>query len=184
MQGAASANAAGTTGLSEMKLTSIVTNSGGSGRRAASSWSNVGVLERDQVGACAQTLVQLTVPDVDRVHAPGAACEQHLGKAAGRSTDIETDASRDIYSRLLKCSREFDAAARHPGMRRRGLQRGVEQNCSRRLGNNDGVGRNQSGCGCGLRLRAAREQAALHEQLIGAAAVGHGLRAAQPRLMR
>ena len=129
--------------------------------------------------------MQLVVPDVDRVHAPGAACEQHLGKAAGRSTDIETDASRDIYSRLLKCSREFDAAARDPGMRRCRLQRRIDRDLGRWLGDDDGVGRNQSGCDRGLRLRAAREQAALHEQLIGAAAVGHGLcAAAQPRLMR
>ena len=38
--------------------------------------------------------MQLAVPDIDRVDAPGAACEQHLGETAGRGADIEADAAR------------------------------------------------------------------------------------------
>ncbi len=43
-------------------------------------------------GRRAQPRMQLAAPDVDRVDAPRAAREQHLGEAAGRGADVETDA--------------------------------------------------------------------------------------------
>ena len=66
--------------------------------------------------ARAQALVQLTVPDIDRVHEPGTAREQHVGKTAGRSADVEANASVNVDPRLLERCRELDAAARDPRM--------------------------------------------------------------------
>ena len=116
--GRASASAAGSTSLSGMKLTSTVTRSGGSASRDGSSLRMSVASIDDHVGAPAKTRMQLVTPDVDRVDAAGAACEQHLREAAGGRADVEADAAGRFDAEMIERGRELDAAARHPGMRR------------------------------------------------------------------
>ncbi len=42
--------------------------------------------------------MQLVASDIDRVDPPRAAREQHLGEAAGRGADVETERGRTIGS--------------------------------------------------------------------------------------
>ena len=62
--------------------------------------------------------MQLAVSDIERIDAMCAAREQHLREAAGRRAGIEADLAGRIEAEMVKRSRELDAAARHPGMRR------------------------------------------------------------------
>ena len=73
-------------------------------------------------GRARRRAMQLPMPDIDRVDAPCAAREQHLGEAAGRGADIEADAASRIEAEMIERGRELHAAARHPGMRRLGAQ--------------------------------------------------------------
>ena len=63
-----------------------------------------------------QARMQLAVADIDGVDAPGAAGEQYLAEAAGRSADIEADATPRIEAEMFKRRGELDSAARHVGM--------------------------------------------------------------------
>ena len=123
----------------------------------------------------AQRRMQLLAPDIDRKHEGGAAREQHLGEAAGRCADVETDVALDVDGILLQRARKLDAAPRDKGMRGLGLQHGVGGNgfgwfCHRLF-----VGHHEAGFDGGPRPRAAFEQAAFDQQHIGAfAGRGHG----------
>ena len=176
----ASASAAGSTSLSEMKLTSTVTRSGGSSSRAGSSLRMSVASIATTSGRAAQARVQLPASDVDRIDAPRAAREQHLGEAAGRGADVEADAAGRIEPEMIERGRELHAAARHPGMRRRRLQRGVGGDLLGRLGDGDAVGGHHAGGDRLLRLGAALEQAALDQQPVGAHALCHGISIASP----
>ena len=76
--------------------------------------------------------MKLAAADIDRIDAPRAAREQHLGEAAGRGADIEADAARDIDAEMVERRRKLDAAARHPGMR--GLARAALRRSRNLLG--------------------------------------------------
>ena len=89
--------------------------------------------ERHDLGPPAQARMQLAAPDIDGIDAPRAAREQHLGEAAGRGADIEADAARRIDAEMVERGRELHAAARDPGMRRRGAQRRIGGDLVRRL---------------------------------------------------
>ena len=60
--------------------------------------------------------MQLAAPDIDRIDAPRAAREQHVGEAAGRSADIEADAPRRIEAEMIERGGELQPAARDPRM--------------------------------------------------------------------
>ena len=45
--------------------------------------------------------MQLAAADIDGIDVPGAACEQHLGEAAGRGADVETDVARGIEPEMI-----------------------------------------------------------------------------------
>ena len=92
----ASAIAGGSTNLSEMKLTSMVTKSGRFIEPAGGKGANVGGLERNNLGPGTQCLVQLAATDIDRIDASRATVQQHLRKSAGRGADIEADATLRI----------------------------------------------------------------------------------------
>ena len=81
----------------------------------------------------AQRGMQLLAPDVDREHQAGAVGEQHLGEAAGRGADVETDMILDVDRIVLQRARQLDAAARDKGMRGLRLQHGVGGNGLGRL---------------------------------------------------
>ena len=78
--------------------------------------ADIGVLERDHVGARAQFRMQLTASDIDCVDLPRPALEQHLGEAAGRGADIESNPPRRIEAEMIERGRKLHTAARHPWM--------------------------------------------------------------------
>ena len=95
----ASVPTAGSTSLSEMKLTSMVARSGGSASRDGSSL-RMSVCSRETISRRARRRwCKLAGADIDRVDALGAARQQHLGEAAGRGADIEADTAGDIEMR-------------------------------------------------------------------------------------
>src|SRR5215831_13401123 len=55
--------------------------------------ADVGLLHRYDLAARGDARVKLAGPDIDGINASCAARRQHLGKAAGRSADIETDSA-------------------------------------------------------------------------------------------
>ena len=55
--------------------------------------------------------MKLAAPDIDGINALGAAQNQNLGKAAGRSADIDADAIRDIELKMIERRRQLDPAA-------------------------------------------------------------------------
>src|SRR5215468_12217358 len=116
--------------------------------------------------------------DVDRVDAPRAAREQHLGEAAGRGADIEADAAARIEFEMIERGRELHAAARHPRVSRHGVQRCIDRDLVRRPADQDVIGGDEAGRNRSLRLGTAREQAALDQQAIGAQTWRHGARLA------
>ena len=76
-----------------MKLTSMVTRSGGASKLDAGERADVGLFERDDLRSPAQARVQLPAADIDRIDPLRAALEQHLREAAGRGADVEADAA-------------------------------------------------------------------------------------------
>ena len=124
--------------------------------------------------------------DIDRVNAPRAAINKHLGKAAGRGTDIKTNTVSGIKPKMIQRRRQFDAAPRDIRMCCAGPQRCVDRNLFRRLAYNPFIGgdeacRNGGLCFGGLsdrprstsrrsaRCRVLKDQFsdALHELLAG-----------------
>ena len=63
--------------------------------------------------------VELAVADVDRDDAARAARQQHVGEAARRRPDVEAGETVGIERESVERRREFQAAARNPGMRPR-----------------------------------------------------------------
>ena len=123
--------------------------------------------------------MQLVATDIHGIDLPGAACQQELGKSAGRGADIEADAAARIKcgveSELIEGGRELYATARDVRMRRLGAQGRVGRYFLRRPLDDELIGAHTTrGNGC-LRLSSALEYAALHEQTIDANAAGHAL---------
>src|SRR5262252_10580292 len=79
--------------------------------------TDVGLLERDDLGPRTQPGMQLIATDIDRVDASRAAFDQDLGEAAGRGADVEAHLAGDVECQTVERMRELDAAARHPGKR-------------------------------------------------------------------
>ena len=125
---AASDSATGSTAFSEMKLTSMTTMSGRIGSRLPSKLRiSVSSIETILGWPCSEGCNWLA-PDVDGKHQAGAVGEQHLGEAAGRGADVETDVILDVDRIALQRARQLDAAARDKGMRGLRLQHGVGGN--------------------------------------------------------
>ena len=184
---AAKASAGGSTSLSEMKLTSQTTRSGGGSRSGRGKGADIGLLQRHDFRPRAQAVVQLPAADIDRVDLGRAAFEQHLREAAGRGADIEADAAFRIEAEMVERRRQFHAAARDIRMRRARFDLGVGCDFLRRLGDELAVGAHQAGLDRGLRLGAAVEQSALDQQSIDAFFVGGhgaGLKPASPSRRR
>ena len=104
---------------------------------------------------------------------PGAARQQDLGEAAGRGAKVEACAAFRIKAEMIERGGKFDAAARHPRMRRRGPQDAVERERIRRLADQHVIGGHQASFDRRLRPGAALEQPAFDQQKISAFASGH-----------
>src|SRR5262249_56909322 len=108
---------------------------------------------------------------------PGAACQQALGKAAGRGADVETNSVARVEQRIgaemIECGRELYAAARHVRVRRLRAKHGVSGNLLRWPCDDNLVGTHATRGDGTLCLRAARKQAALDEKPVNAKAAGH-----------
>ncbi len=74
---------------------------------------------------------------------------------------------------MIKRGRKLDPAARHIGVGRRRLDGSVGSDRVRSLAHRNAIGGDEASRDCGLRPRAAFEQAARHQQAIGAFSGGH-----------
>jgi hypothetical protein len=61
--------------------------------------------------------MHLPMTDIDRVHAPRAAIEKHLGKSTSRGAHIETNPVSGIKPKMIQRRRQFDATPRHVRIR-------------------------------------------------------------------
>ena len=61
---------------------------------------------------------ELPVPDVDGAHMGGAALQQHLREAAGRSADIERVAAARVEAEMVEAGDQFQRGARNIAPRR------------------------------------------------------------------
>ncbi len=134
---------------------------------------NVRLLQRHHLGPAAQARMQLVAADVDREDAARAAREQDLGEAAGRGADIEADATRDVDRQPVERMGELDPAARDPGKGGLGRERGIDRDRLGGFAHGRAVGGDVAGRDGGLRLGAAVEQAARHQQKVGPLAGAH-----------
>src|SRR5262249_10582645 len=133
----------------------------------------VGAFPGNHFASPAQARVQLPTPDVDRVNKPCTACNQNLGKPAGRSPNVETHLTGWIEMKVVERGNEFSSSTRDPMLLRRCIQHRVGEHFLGRLGYDEPIGGDPAGSNCGLRLGAAFKQAALDQQTINANAFGH-----------
>ncbi len=111
---------------------------------------------------------ELAMPDIDGVDPGGSPRQQHVGKAAGRSADVERRHTGDGDREMVECRRQLDAAARHPGMVRAGdRKRGFLGERGARLVDAPSGGGHQAGEDQRLGFRPCVGEAALDEKLIG-----------------
>src|SRR5947209_9574283 len=64
--------------------------------------ANIGLFQRDDGRIPTQPTVQLSATDIDGVDLVRAVREQHLGKAAGRRADIETNIAARIETEVIE----------------------------------------------------------------------------------
>ena len=130
--GRSSGTSAGSTCLTEMNDTSIVTHVEGArvlGELFGCQRARVDPLEHDDAGIAPQLPVELAVADVERDDPRRAAPEQDVGEPAGRGADVERETSGHVDAEDVQRVRELDAAAadvrmvrldqRHVGVRAR-----------------------------------------------------------------
>ena len=96
-------------GVASEKIAILVHGSSGSS-------TSVHALADDDPWVLPQLPRELPVTDIDGVNPSNAAIEQHVGKAASRSADIERNHSLDRDSEVVERVGELNAAARHPGV--------------------------------------------------------------------
>src|SRR5262249_24682140 len=116
--------------------------------------------------------MHLPMTDIERVNRARAAINKHLGKAAGRGTDIKTNTVSGIKPKMIQRRRQFDAAPRDIRMCCAGPQRCVDRNLFRRLAYNPFIGSDEARRNGGLCFGAAVKQTALDQQAIGALSRG------------
>ena len=107
---------AGRISFSEMKETSMETNSMASSKSAAVEIARVDLLAIDDARIVAQRDVELPVADVDRVNLLRAVLQHHVGEAAGRRADVRADLPVDADPEFAQRMRELHPAAPDPGM--------------------------------------------------------------------
>src|SRR3989442_12412323 len=126
--------------------------------------------------------MQLPVTDVERDHAPRATLEQDVGETAGGGADVGRVGPGDIEAERVERVRELVPGARDVG--RRTLDRQLDRlvDLSARLV----VAGHEPGEHERLRLRAALDEAAFHQQYVqsflhagAGAAIGSGSRIAR-----
>src|SRR5260370_1081757 len=110
--------------------------------------------------------MQLAAAGIERINTPRATRDEEVGKSAGRCTDIEADAARGIEPEMIKRRRKLDPAARDEGVRRLRAQHGIDGDLGRRLGDEGFIRHHPAGRNGSLRLGAAFEQAALHQETV------------------
>src|SRR5438128_7050511 len=106
--------------------------------------------------------MQLPVTDVERDHAPRATLEQDVGEAAGGRADVDRVDPGDVESERVERVRELVPGARDVGRRTLDRQLGRLVDLSARLV----VARHEPDEHERLRLRAALDEAALHQQYV------------------
>lgn len=74
-------------------------------------WRGVGLLQHGDPRVLPQTVVQLAVAHVNRVHAQGTPLEETIGEPAGGSTDVQRDFLCNFQIETVESMGKFDAAA-------------------------------------------------------------------------
>ena len=118
----------------------------------------VETLERTHPRVGGKARVQLPMADVDRDHASCAPRKQHIGEAAGRGADVEAGEARRVESECVERGGELHAAARSPGMRRGGFDRGVPGDLVGGLFERDAANADEPRRDRSLRARPARKR--------------------------
>jgi hypothetical protein len=132
--------------------------------------TRVDALVNDDASVLPQLPGKLSAPDIDGMDPRCATGQQHIGKATGRGTDIERDEAGNIDGEMVERVREFDPAARHPGVIAAAYrERGLIGDCltgflDTPLARIDETREDQR-----LRALAAFGEAAIDEKLVGAA---------------
>ncbi len=132
--------------------------------------TNVGRFPQRHAGVMPQARVKLVTADVDRHDMRRTARQENLGEAARRGADVEAAATGGIEAEEVQAGRELDAAARHPGVGRRRLERSAGSHAARRFDDRHAVGRDEprrDGRPC---PGTALEQPGFDQSQIGAAA--------------
>ena len=130
--------------------------------------ASVDPLVHDDARVLAQAPVELTLSDVDRVHADRAALKEHVGEAAGRRPDVDGDLAGDVEAERVQCAGELVTTPRD--VTGTGVDRDVGIFGDRR-GSPVGaasVDPNRAREDEGLRALSARRELALHQELIKA----------------
>ena len=162
-----------------MKDTSIVTMSTAVGKVGERQMPRVEVLDDDHAFVIPQLPVQLTVADVERHDAHGAALQQHVGEAARRCADVQALASADLDVKRIERMRELEAAATGIRVIRRQERDGrliVDRSAG--LGGGSIVDGDLSGQDQCARTFARRSESAFDDELIQTDARHHRLRTA------
>jgi hypothetical protein len=80
--------------------------------------AHVGALHDHHARVAAQSVVELAVAHVERVHPARAALEQDVGEAAGRGAHVQGDGARDVQPPGVERRRQLEPAAADVGQRR------------------------------------------------------------------
>ena len=119
----------------------------------------------------AQARVELVSADVNRDNMRSPSRQENVSEAPCRRADIKAAATERIDTEEVESGRELDAAARHPGMGRRGSERGAGSHPARGFDDRHAVGGDEP-CGNGrARLGTALEDAGFDQRYIGAPTV-------------
>ena len=125
--------------------------------------ARVEAFQRADAGVSREARIELSVADIDGDDLRRAARKQDIGKASGRSADVEADETRRIEPEGVERGGELDPAARRPGVGRLGFDRRVPRDLLRRFPKRDAANGDQPGGDRGLSARPARKEAALDE---------------------
>ena len=131
--------------------------------------AGIQTLAQNNARVLAQLPGELAAADIDRIDLGGAAGEQHIGEAAGRSADVEADPTRGIDAEMIERMGELQPAARDPGVvlapqpQRRVLRQQIARLLDAPLAAEDLAGQDHRRCPA-----AALDEAALDQQQVGA----------------
>ena len=101
---------AGRIRVTEIKLTSHTARSTGSPIRSQGQMAGVDSLVHDHARIVAQLPVELSMADIEGVHAGGSVLQQAIGEAAGGCAEVQADLAGRIDFEMLQRGLQLEAA--------------------------------------------------------------------------